>query len=125
MAKFSGRKASGARKPDGKGLRHNQDKDRWDLLPLDAVEQVVKVLTAGARKYAEHNWERGMKFGICQASMMRHIVKSSRGEKFDEESGLPHMAHAACNALFLLAYELRGLDHLDNREPFLRAARRK
>lgn len=110
---------------DGKGQRLNQGKPRWDLLPLDAVEQVVLVLTKGAEKYAERNWERGMKWSICQGSMLRHIVKSAKGEKLDPESGLSHMAHVACNALFMLAYELRGLDDLDDIEPLLRAAKRR
>ena len=105
---------------DGKGLRDNAGKDRWDLLPTDAVEQVVKVLTRGAEKYAERNWERGMKWSICQGSMMRHIAKSAKGERIDPETGLPHMAHVACNALFLLTYELRGMDTLDDIEPCLR-----
>jgi hypothetical protein len=113
------------KKVDGKGLRYNTGKPRWDLLPIDAVEQVVAVLTKGAEKYAERNWERGMKWSICQGSMMRHIVKSSKGERIDPETGLSHMAHVACNALFLLAYELRGMDDFDDIEPLLRAAARR
>lgn len=110
---------------DGGGLRFNDGKDRWDLLPIDATESVVKVLTRGAQKYAARNWERGMNWSICQASMMRHLAAWSKGERIDKESGLPHMAHVACNALFLLAYELRGLTRLDDVEPLLRAARKK
>lgn len=30
------------------------DKLRWDLLPLDLIEEVVKVYTAGAKKYGEN-----------------------------------------------------------------------
>lgn len=109
-------------KVDGGGLRFNADKDRWDLLPTDAVEQVVKVLTAGAKKYKERNWERGMPWSICQASMARHSAKWAMGARLDAESKLPHMAHVACNAMFLLAYELRGLSGQDDVEPLLRAA---
>jgi hypothetical protein len=114
-----------AKKVDGGGLRFNTGKDRWDLLPMDAVEQVVKVLTRGAEKYAERNWERGMKWSICQGSMMRHLARMAKGEIRDPESGLPHTAHIACNALFLGAYELRGLSRLDDIEPLLRAAMKK
>lgn len=114
-----------ARKIDGGGLRFNTGKDRWDLLPMDATEQVVKVLTRGAEKYAERNWERGMKWSICQGSLLRHMAKVSMGERNDQESGLPHMAHVACNALFLLSYELRGLGRLDDIEPLLRASRHR
>lgn len=110
---------------DGRGLRFNVDKDRWDLLPTDAVEQVVKVLTAGAKKYKARNWERGMAWSICQASMARHTAKWAMGARRDSESGLPHMAHVACNALFLLAYELRSMEKQDDVEPMLRTARRE
>lgn len=118
------RKAA-AKKVDGGGLRFNTGKDRWDLLPMDATEQVVKVMTRGAEKYAERNWERGMKWSICQGSLMRHLARAAMGERLDPESGLSHMAHVACNAMFLLAYELRGLGKLDDIEPLLRAARQK
>ena len=111
-----------ATKADGGGLRFNGGKDRWDLLPMDATEQVVKVLTRGAEKYAERNWERGMRRSICFGSLMRHLARRVLGERHDAESGLPHLAHVACNALFLLAYDLRGFEALDDLEPFARAA---
>jgi hypothetical protein len=114
-----------AKKKPGGGLRFNSGKDRWDLLPMDATEQVVKVLTRGAEKYDERNWELGMRWSICQGSMMRHLARATQGERVDRESGLPHMAHVACNALFLLAYEMRGMNKLDDIEPLLRAAMKK
>lgn len=107
---------------DGGGLRHNSGKDRWDLLPLDAVEQVVKVLTKGAVKYQPRNWERGMSMASVQASLQRHLVRRALGEINDPESGLPHLAHLACNALFLLAYDVRGMREIDDLEPFARKA---
>ncbi len=30
---------------------------RWDLLPLDLIEDVVKVYTAGAEKYGANRWQ--------------------------------------------------------------------
>lgn len=109
-------------KSDGGGQRFNGGKPRWDLLPMDATKEVVLVLTRGAEKYAERNWERGMRWSICYGSLLRHLSSAASGEKKDRESGLSHMAHVATNALFLLAYELRGLERLDDMEPYLRAA---
>ena len=98
------------------GYRNDKEKLRWDLVPSDALESVVRVLTAGARKYEARNWEKGMNWSRCFASMMRHTWAWWRGEDLDPESGISHMSHVACNALFLCAYEQRGMKIFDDRE---------
>ncbi len=89
---------------DGGGLRFNQGKDRFDLIPNYALEQLAKVLTKGAEKYGERNWERGMAWSKVMASLERHLHAWKRGEDFDPETGLLHMAHLLTNATFLLEY---------------------
>lgn len=91
------------------GSRSNAGKPRWTLLPLDALAAVVEVLEMGARKYAPRNWEKGLSWSETADSLLRHLVTWHRGERFDPESRQPHLAHVACNALFLLAHELRGI----------------
>ncbi len=107
---------------DGKGLRYNSGKLRFDLIPADVMLEVAKVFTHGASKYAERNWERGMAWSICRGSKDRHWNARLRGEKFDtgpKGSGLRHLAHDIVNTMFLLAYELREMDKLDDLEPFI------
>jgi uncharacterized HAD superfamily protein len=87
-----------------KGLRYNKGKLRYDLVHPDAHQEMVKVLTMGAEKYAERNWEKGMKWSNIIASLKRHIAAIEMGEDYDAESGLLHAAHVACNAHFLTAY---------------------
>lgn len=89
---------------DGGGLRYNQGKTRHDLVPTYAQEQYARVLTAGAQKYAERNWERGMRWSKMLASMKRHIEAFADGQDYDAESGLLHTAHIMCNAAFLTEY---------------------
>jgi hypothetical protein len=89
------------------GRKDDSEKNRVDLLPFDALEEVAKVLTFGARKYADRNWEKGMGWMRIFGGVMRHTWAWCRGENTDPESGLPHLAHAACDVLFLLTYELR------------------
>lgn len=101
---------------DGGGLRYNEGKLRYDLLPTDATQELVKVLTHGAKKYAARNWERGQLWSVPYASLMRHLNAWHAGEDTDPESGLLHLAHAACNVAFLLSYQLRGMTSLDDRE---------
>lgn len=86
------------------GLRFNEGKVRHDLVPAFAQEQYARVLTKGAEKYAERNWEHGMKWSKVLASMKRHINAFEKGEDFDPETGLLHMAHVMCNAAFMTEY---------------------
>lgn len=88
----------------GTGLRYNTGKLRYDLVNPYAHEQLVKVLTMGAEKYAERNWEKGMKWSGIIASAKRHLAAIERGEDYDKESGLLHVAHLAANIHFLTAY---------------------
>lgn len=83
-------------------------KDPWHLLPWDSVRQVVQVLAYGAKKYAPNNWQkvpdaRERYFSAAE----RHLIAWQQGEDRDFESGLPHLAHAACCLLFLLWFETR------------------
>lgn len=86
------------------GNRYNQGKVRLDLLPVGPIMEIGKVFTFGAEKYAPRNWEKGLKWSTCIASLKRHIAAFESGEDFDPESGLLHLAHAGCNILFLLEY---------------------
>ena len=42
-------------------------------------------------------------------ALYRHWLAYLRGEKYDLESGLPHLWHLACNAAFLI--EMEAIDH--------------
>jgi 5'(3')-deoxyribonucleotidase len=89
---------------EDKGLRFNTGKTRHDLVPAFAQEQYAMVLTKGSEKYAERNWELGMKWSKVIASMKRHIQAFESGEDYDKETGLLHTAHIMCNAGFLTEY---------------------
>lgn len=98
------------------GKKSDSGKLPWHLLPLDAVSDVVEVLKNGAAKYGDRNWEQGMAHSRVFSAAMRHLVAHQAGDNLDPESGLPHLAHAACNILFLLAYQQRGVGE-DDRAP--------
>jgi hypothetical protein len=88
------------------GLKLDQGKREWHLLPWEAAEQVVDVLMFGAKKYAPDNWRHveNAQTRYLNAAI-RHLLAWKRGEAHDPESGLHHLAHAACCVLFLLALE--------------------
>jgi len=84
------------------GKKYDNDKLRWSLLPLGALQDVVKVLEFGAKKYAPDNWKY-----VDQAeerywnAAMRHIIAYKLESPTDSETGLSHLAHAVCCLLYI------------------------
>jgi len=85
------------------GNKYDQGKLRWDLLPIAEIEDIVKILTFGAAKYAPNNWQL-VDNGTDRyyAALMRHLVAWRKGELIDPESGESHLSHAACCLVFLM-----------------------
>ena len=88
------------------GKKYDAGKLRMDLLPLDAIEEVVKVLTFGASKYGDWNWSKGMSWSRLFGAAMRHLWAFWKGEVYDKESKINHLAHCSCCILFLLHYSI-------------------
>jgi len=86
-------------------MKFDQDKLPLNLLSTEAMNQTAAVLKFGAQKYAEHNWRSGFKWSRPLAAAMRHLTAFNDGEDKDPESGLSHLAHAACCIMFLLEFE--------------------
>ena len=101
---------------DSPGGRDDSKKARYDLIPPEATRALANVLTMGAKKYADRNWEKGMDWGRVLASLMRHLEawRDPTQSDIDEESGYSHMDHVLTNAAFLIAYEQRKVGN-DNR----------
>jgi hypothetical protein len=101
-------------KATGTALKFDQDKLPLHLLSTEAMNQTAAVLAFGAQKYAEHNWRSGFAWSRPLSAAMRHITAFNAGEDRDPESGLSHLAHAACCIMFLLEFE-KTHQHLDDR----------
>jgi len=94
--------------------RYNKDKIRMDLIPPFVIDQYAKVMSKGAVKYSERNWEKGMPWNEVIASAMRHFFAFMNGEDFDKETGLLHVSHAMWNMAALVEY-YRTHPEYDNR----------
>lgn len=101
-------------KSNESALRFNEEKLKWSLVDFDSLEDMVRVLEFGAKKYAENNWKKGLKTTEVVESMMRHMTAYLRGEDLDPESGLSHIGHIQCNAMFL-SYMNRFKPNFDTR----------
>ena len=102
----------------GHGLRFNKGKLRYDLVEPRAHRDMVKVLTYGAKKYFDRNWENGLTWTSVIASAKRHLAAIELGEDYDfdpecegcktgfceKHSGELHVANLACNVHFLNAF---------------------
>lgn len=86
------------------GVKYDDGKPIWALLPGNALEEVAKVYTYGAQKYAPNNWRKGMAWSRTFSAIMRHAWSFWRGETYDKETKLHHMAHAAFGCLTLIEY---------------------
>ncbi len=83
----------------------DQGKVRPTLVPPSLVMAVACVREYGCRKYKDpENW-RKVEPQRYRDALYRHFLAYLSGEKYDEESGLPHLWHMACNVAFLVDLE--------------------
>lgn len=78
----------------------HEGKGRCDLLPPLALLRVAKHFEAGAVKYGDRNWEKGIPMHSFLDSGIRHLLKYMAGQT-DED----HLVAAAWNILCALETE--------------------
>lgn len=77
-------------------------KGRMDLLPWAAIIEVSKHCENGAKKYGEHNVDKGIPVHSFVDSAFRHLAKHVDGQT-DE----PHLIAAAWNILYAIQMEIK------------------
>lgn len=119
---------------ENKALRYNSGKPQWSLVEFKSLEPLVRVLEYGAHKYSlfstengqtikgseisieeskkytlissgRDNWKLGLDKTEILESLSRHLFALMDGEKVDSESGISHIGHILCNALFYSHYD--------------------
>ena len=75
----------------------HEGKGRFDLLPWPAIWEVAKHCENGAKKYGEHNVDKGIPIHSLIDSAIRHTIKFWLG--WDDE---PHLTAACWNLLWAL-----------------------
>ena len=76
------------------------------LVPTDVIRAIARIRMYGNQKYHDpDNWKT-VEPARYRDALMRHLLAYIDDPKSkDEESGLPHLWHAACNIAFLCALE--------------------
>ena len=109
------------------GIKHDSGKPRLELIPPEALFALGDILTSGAKKYADRNWEEGMSWGRVFGALMRHLwcwwggrgptARSFALGSTDPETARSHLWHALACLAFLIAYEERGAGTDDRPTP--------
>lgn len=94
----------------------NEDKGRMDLLSPFANIRTAKWLQAGAKKYGDRNWERGIPFSCLLDSVLRHLYKYQAGMR-DED----HLAAARFGIDAMMHFEALGREDLMDLPQYLKS----
>lgn len=84
----------------------DEGKLQLTLVPLQIIEDIAEVRMYGNKKYHDPNNWMTVEPERYRDAAFRHFLAYLRepwGK--DEESGLPHIAHLACNIAFLCEFE--------------------
>ncbi len=113
-------KDSGNRREFGSGAVRDmaEGKGRMDLLPWAAIIEVAKHCENGAKKYGEHNVDKGIPTHSLCDSAARHLAKYLDG--WDDE---PHLLAAAWNLLWAIQMEIKHPEMVDT--PFVQKDEKK
>lgn len=84
------------------GVKYDQEKPQYSLVPADALHEVVKVLTFGAKKYSPDNWKQVPDLQRRYKDAAGRHEYQSVSDDFDDETGLYHLAHKICCDMFRL-----------------------
>lgn len=83
----------------------DQGKPRPTLVPASLINAVTAIREYGCKKYNDpENW-RKVETQRYKDALYRHWLAYLSGEEFDEESGMPHLWHLACNVAFLIEFQ--------------------
>ena len=86
--------------------KFDEGKPRLALVPPGLIEAVGIIRTYGTAKYGDPDGWKKVDPERYRDAMMRHLVAWLRERgSVDEESGLPHLWHLACNVAFLIEFE--------------------
>jgi len=104
-------------KKEEEAKKYDDGKVRLELIPPELLFAVGTILSFGAKKYADRNWEKGMKWSRVYGALMRHMWKWWAGKgptnenflfgSIDDETKHSHLWHAGCCIAFLITYEER------------------
>jgi hypothetical protein len=73
---------------------------RYDLITPIGLRRLAETCAEGAKKYGDHNWQKGIPASVMLNHAIRHIYLWLEGDRSED-----HLAHAAWNILGVSHFE--------------------
>lgn len=83
---------------------------RLTLVPRRIIREIARIRMYGCNKYPEggrENWRQVAVERYRDAAFRHFLAYLDDPAGVDEESGLPHLSHLACNIAFLCEMDLK------------------
>lgn len=97
---------------DNQEIKADANKPKISLVPLQILKDVARVREFALKKYKSANSWKNVEIERYRDAMLRHMIAYIENPKgVDEESGLPHLSHLACNIAFLCEMEKENAEH--------------
>jgi hypothetical protein len=92
-------------------------KPQMHLVPRSAIIRIAQAMANGAEKYGPFNWRtKKVRATVYTSAAERHLAQWFDGEELAEDSGVPHLAHAAACLSILMDAQATG-NLIDDRPP--------
>jgi len=87
-------------------MKFDKGKPKLSLVPMQIIWDIARVREFGVQKYTDpDNWKT-VEVERYRDALLRHTLRYiSNPSGVDEESGLPHYYHIACNMAFICEME--------------------
>lgn len=90
------------------GVKQDGGKLRYDLIEAEFLKGMATILTHGAAKYGDRNWQ-GLEMFRVERALMTHFNNYRLGEKIDKDEPHQHNLFAvAVNAMFMWWLDVYG-----------------
>lgn len=96
-------------------IKADAGKPQLTLVPTEIINDIAYIRMYGVKKYGKKESWKDVEIERYRDAMFRHMIaylNDPQGN--DEESGLPHLWHLACNVAFLCELEKNKKDRLDS-----------
>ena len=91
-------------------IKADLGKPRVTLVPLEIIKDIARVREYGLDKYGDSESWKAVEVERYRDALFRHLISYIENPTgIDDESGMPHLWHVACNVAFLCELEKENL----------------